>query len=51
MIAEPENETREIREDDDMLILMTDGMFSAPFSKAEVAKRVHQLRQEGKSLQ
>ena len=45
MISEPETETYQIQQDDDLLILSTDGLFMAPdYCEEKVAQMVHELR-------
>lgn len=47
MISEPETQTFEIQQDDDLLILSTDGLFMAPnFNEEMVCQRIHELRKD-----
>jgi protein phosphatase 1L len=46
LIPEPEIESHQISQDDDLLILSTDGLFLVD-SKEIVAQKIHELRQSG----
>lgn len=50
MISEPECYHREIRDDDEVLILCSDGLLLV-YSEEQIAKEIHDRRQEGLSLQ